>query len=134
MLVTISSPPPRRATSSAHPIASMPVACMPPREYVHQPPSPRAASIATTTHWVPSISASVSIRSGVRSAAELTEILSAPASRSSRARSGRSMPPPTQSGTSTRSAARSTARRSSCHASACASMFSHTISSAPAAA
>ena len=68
---------------------------------------------------------------GRASAAVLSETLSAPASSSSRTRPTRLTPPPTVSGTSICSAARSTARASTPGSSPVAVMLSQTISSAP---
>ena len=67
---------------------------------------PFSVSIATTTAWLPSMSASSSISAGLASAAELTEILSAPASSSAVASSTERMPPPTVNGIETCSATR----------------------------
>ena len=47
----------------------------PPATYTSQPPPRRFASIASTTHWAPSTSASSSTSSGRATAAELTDDL-----------------------------------------------------------
>src|SRR5262245_31291824 len=80
MLVSRISPAPRSAPSRAHWTASLPVATRPPFTYTSNPSPLRFASIASTTHWAPNVSASSFISSGRATAAELTETLSAPAS------------------------------------------------------
>ena len=93
----------------------------------------RFASIATTTHCEPNTSASSPISSGRASAAELTETLSAPASRTACASATVRIPPPIVNGMKTSDAvrrARSTiVSRRSCEA----LMSRKTSSSAPSA-
>jgi len=64
------------------------------------------ASIAITTHCVPKTAASSPISSGRSNAEELTETLSAPASRTACASSTERMPPPIVNGMKTLSAVR----------------------------
>ena len=66
----------------------------------------RLASIASTTHWAPNVSASSVISSGRATAAELTDTLSAPASSTACASSRERMPPPIVNGMKTLSAVR----------------------------
>ena len=66
------------------------------------------ASIATTTAWLPSRSASSVTSSGRSSAAVLTETLSAPARSSASASATLRTPPPTVNGIASRSATRAT--------------------------
>ncbi len=73
-----SSPAPRCSASTAHSTVPRAVSIVPARVRT-RPPS---VSIATTTACEPSFSASAVISEGRASAAELTEILSAPAERS----------------------------------------------------
>ena len=87
--------------------------------------------MASTTHWEPNRSAAREMRVGSVTAAEFTEILSAPA-RSSRRKSSRvRMPPPTVRGTNTWAAVRSTTSATVSRASLVAVMSRKTISSAP---
>ena len=68
----------------------------------------RLPSIATTMHWLPKRVAPAVISSGVRTAGELIDTLSAPASSSPRMSSTLRMPPPTVNGMKTLSATRRT--------------------------
>ena len=125
--VTRSSPAPRSWHSTAHLHASIPVANRPPCVNTSQlaPRSPRLsaelasspasvigmrilASIATTTHWLPSASASLRMSDGSPTAAVLIATLSAPARNNLVASSIVRTPPPTVSGMKTCSAARLT--------------------------
>ena len=104
------SPAPRRVPSTAHSTASTPVLVRPPWVVtskplgVRTPSGHRLASIDSTTHCEPNLSAAALSRSGSVSAAVLTLTLSAPA-RSSRSKSATARtPPPTVSGMNTDSA------------------------------
>ena len=57
MLVTSSSPAPRRSASRAHSIASRPVGVRPPSTTTSNESPAARASIATTMHWLPKIRA-----------------------------------------------------------------------------
>ena len=84
----------------------MPTSMRPPFLYIFQP-EPSAlflASIATTTHWLPNLSAASLTSSGVLIAEELIEILSAPSRRIARKSSTVRIPPPTVNGINTHSA------------------------------
>ena len=106
MLVNRISPAPRRFASIAHSTASKPTSILPPFLYTFHPlPSAlRLASIATTTHWLPNLSAASLIRSGVLIAEELMEILSAPSRKIALKSSTVRIPPPTVNGINTFSA------------------------------
>src|SRR5678816_2458236 len=79
MLVRRISPAPRRAHSSAHSIASSPVAVFPPLVYTRQLLPSRLASMLATTHCTPKRSAESVNTCGRSTAAELMLTLSAPA-------------------------------------------------------
>ena len=98
-LVRTISPAPCDTVSPAQRTASIPVRFLPERVTTSQfaPPVP-AASIATTAHWLPNLSAISPRSSGRETAAVLTAILSAPASRSASASAAERTPPPTVSG------------------------------------
>ena len=106
MLVRSISPAPSSFALTAHSMASRPVSMRPPFLYTFQPlPSTRRlASIATTTHWLPNLSAASLISRGVFMALEFIEILSAPSLRSALKSSTVLMPPPTVNGINTFSA------------------------------
>ena len=87
--------------------------------------------MAQTTHWLPNLSAARESSVLSRTAAELTEILSAPASSSVRKSSTEEMPPPTVSGMNSSRAARSTSDAKVLRFSCEAVMSRNTISSAP---
>ena len=91
------------------------------------------ASIASTTHCAPNVSASSEMSSGRATAAEFTDTLSAPASSTACASSPERMPPPIVNGMKTLSAV----RRASCtivsRCSCEAVMSRNTSSSAPSA-
>ena len=108
MLVTSSSPAPRAAASAAHATASRPVGSRPPLRKTSQPlPSPRRlASMATTMHCAPKRAEARSIRPGSRTAAELSDTLSAPAASTARMSSSERSPPPIVNGMKTSSAVR----------------------------
>ena len=126
------SPAPRASPLFTQSSRSRPVGFRPPATTTSQVPSPRLrASTASTTHWEPNRSAASVISSGRATAAELTEILSAPARSSSRKSSRVRMPPPTVRGTNTCSAVRSTTSATVLRASWVAVMSKKTISSAP---
>ena len=107
------SPAPRRSPSAAQATASRPVARRPPCEHTSQPEpsSRRLASIASTTHCDPKISAQRVISAGSASAEELTDTLSAPWESSSCMSSTERTPPPTVRGMKTWSAVRATTSR-----------------------
>ena len=87
-----------RSHSFAQAMASICMSMRPPFTTTVKPPSDfLLASIATTTHWLPNLSAASLINCGLRTAAEFTEILSAPARSKSRKSSTVRMPPPTVS-------------------------------------
>ena len=106
MLVRSISPAPILSAFMAHSMASSPVSILPPFLYTFQPlPSVRfLASIATTTHWLPNLSAASLISCGVFIAEELIEILSAPSRNSALKSSTVRIPPPTVKGINTFSA------------------------------
>ena len=155
MLVTSSSPAPRAAARSAHFSASMPVAFRPPCVYTSQadsgssarvlsstsgdckaaslalPLAIRLTSMATTMHWLPKKSDASRTSSGSRTAAVLSETLSAPASSICRTSSTDRRPPPTVNGMNTRSETRLTTSIMMSLASALAVMSRKTSSSAP---
>ncbi len=93
---------------------------------------PSSVSIATTTAWLPSVRASSPISSGRASAAELTLILSAPASSTAAASSTERMPPPTVNGIETCSATRAATSTAEPRYSSVAETSRKTSSSAPA--
>ena len=131
MLVSRISPAPRRTHSRAHATASSSVDREPPCVYTRQAPSSRLASMLATTHCAPKRADSSPSDSGRSTAAELRLTLSAPA-RSTRAPSSAvRMPPPTVSGTNSRSAVRRTTSRNVARPSRDAEMSRNTISSAP---
>ena len=113
------SPAPYSAMRFAQLTASMPVSLRPPWVNTSKRgpspwPSPwparpaRLASMATTMHWLPNLSAASRTNSGLRTAAVLMATLSAPASRSFRISSRVLTPPPTVSGMKHSSAVRAT--------------------------
>ncbi len=105
MLVSRISPAPARSICRAHSSASIPVGRRPPWVYTSQPPPlRRLASIATTMHWLPTLSEASRTSPGFCTAAVLIETLSAPALSSRRTSSTLRTPPPTVSGMNTRSA------------------------------
>src|SRR3954452_56705 len=89
--------------------------------------------MAITTHWAPKTSASSLTSSGRATAAELTEILSAPASRTAWASSADRIPPPIVNGMNTWSAARRASSTTVPRLSDVAGMSRKTSSAAPAA-
>ena len=134
MLVSRISPAPRSAPSRAHSTASLPVATRPPFRNTSNPPSGvRFASIASTTHCAPNVSASSSTSSGRRTAAEFTDTLSAPASSTACASSRERMPPPIVNGMNTLSAVLRASRTIVSRSSWDAVMSRNTSSSAPSA-
>ncbi len=135
MLVSSISPAPSSLARQAHSMASMPVSMRPPfLKMFHPDPSGRLfASIATTTHWLPNLSAASEISSGRLMAAELTATLSAPSLRISLKSSTARIPPPTVNGMKTRSATRRTMSTTVFRASDVAVMSRNTSSSAPSA-
>ena len=110
MLVRSISPAPSPAAFIAHSTASIPQSILPPCLYIFQPlPSSRFfASIATTTHWLPNLSAASEIRYGLSIAAEFTDTLSAPSLNIALKSSTVLMPPPTVNGINMFSATRLT--------------------------
>ena len=103
------SPAPLAAAVSAKATASMPVGLRPPWVKIcHSPGATVLASIAQTMHWLPNRSAAVLRTSGLATAAELNETLSAPASKRLRTSSSVRTPPPTVSGIKHCSAVRRT--------------------------
>ena len=131
MLVSKISPAPSATALCAHSIASAPVSMRPPlRKTLNEPFSLRFASIATTTHCEPNLSAASVISSGRRNAAELTLILSAPSDSNLRKCSTELMPPPTVRGMKTCSAARAMTSYIVLRPSCVAVMSRKTISSA----
>ena len=89
-------------------------------------------SIATTTHWLPNLSAASVISSGVLTAEELIDILSAPSLRISRKSWTVLIPPPTVNGINTFLAVSRTTSSSMLLASELAVISRKTSSSAPA--
>ena len=134
MLVKRISPAPMRSAFMAHSTASSPVSIRPPFLYTFHPlPSARLlASMATTTHWRPNLSAASEISSGVLMAEELMDILSAPSRRSSLKSSTVRIPPPTVNGIKTVSATRRTISTTVFRLSEEAVISRKTSSSAPA--
>jgi len=111
MLVSSTSPAPRSVASRAHATRLAALDHVTPTVDIDvQPAARRFASMAITTHCAPNTSASSPISSGRARAAELTETLSAPASRTAWASSTERMPPPITNGMKTLSAV----RRASC--------------------
>src|SRR3954451_14852256 len=128
------SPAPRATTSFAYSTASMPVVLRPPWVKIsHLSDATRLASIATTIHWLPNFSAPSLTILRSATAAELIEILSAPASNSWRISSIERTPPPTVSGMKQASAVRRTTSRIVLRFSWLAVMSRKQSSSAPAA-
>ena len=82
MLVSRISPAPSRSASRAQATTSSPVGTRPPLMNTSQRSPVHLPSIATTMHWLPKRVAPAVISSGVRTAGELIETLSAPASSS----------------------------------------------------
>ena len=107
----------------------------PPATQTSQPASGpgtrRLASIASTTHCAPSTPASWLSSSGSATAAELTEILSAPASSTAWASAALRIPPPIVNGTNTSSAVRRASCATVSRFSCVAVMSRKTTSSAP---
>ena len=89
--------------------------------------------MATTTHWLPNLSAASRINSGRSMAAEFTEILSAPSRSSFRKSSTVRIPPPTVNGMNTLAATFRTISTTVSRCSQEAVMSRNTTSSAPAA-
>ena len=134
MLVRSISPAPSLSASCAHSSASRPVSYLPPCENTFQPllSGLLLASIATTIHWLPKISAPSDISSGFASAAELTDILSAPSRSIFLMSSTVLIPPPTVNGIKTRLATARTRSTTVLRLSLEAVMSKKTSSSAPA--
>src|SRR5271157_2633197 len=132
MEVGRTSPAPSCSPRAAQATASIPSSSRPPRVNTCQPPPEwRRASIARTTACAPNSPESSVISSGLRTAAVLTETLSAPASKIIRASSTERMPPPTASGMNTFRAVRATTSAMIARASLDAVMSRKTSSSAP---
>ena len=133
MLVRRISPAPSFSTRMAHSTASIPISTLPPFLNIFQPPSSLCfASIATTTHWLPNLSAASLINSGRIIAAELTDTLSAPSRRIALKSSTVRIPPPTVNGINTFSATFRTISATVFLASEEAVISRNTSSSAPA--
>src|SRR5262245_44876388 len=131
MLVSRISPAPAASMRRAHSSASMPVPLRPPCvKTSHEEPF-LLASIATTTHWQPTISDAWRTRSGFCTAAVLIDTLSAPALRSRRTSSTLRTPPPTVRGIKTREATASITCSRMSRSSELAVMSRNASSSAP---
>ena len=95
------------------------------------PSSRRLASIATTMHCAPKRADARSIRAGSRTAAELSDTLSAPAASTARMSSSERRPPPIVNGMKTSSAVRRASSTIVPRPSWLAVMSRNTSSSAP---
>ena len=102
------SPAPSASRRRIHSIASSGVSSRPPLTITASRPPTRLTSTAATTHWVPKLSARRETSEGSRTAAVLTETLSAPARRAAPASATARMPPPTVNGMKIDSATRLT--------------------------
>ena len=123
------SPAPRSTPSRAHSTASRPAGVRPPATKTsHEPLPSLRASIASTTHCAPRRSPSSLTSSGRATAAELTLILSAPASSTACASVTLRMPPPIVNGMKTFSAVRR-ARSTIVSRCSCVAVMSRKISS-----
>ncbi len=125
------SPAPKLTARAAHSMASNPVGTRPPFTYTSQLDSFLRASIASTIHCAPNRAAPSDNNSGFFTAAELTLILSAPASNKFRISFTSRIPPPTASGMKTVSATRLTNSSVVLRPSCVAEISRKTNSSAP---
>jgi hypothetical protein len=135
MLVSSTSPAPRRTHSAAHATASRSVGARPPFTYTRKKPAAGShlASMLATTHCAPKRHALSVSTAGRATAAELMLTLSAPARSASPTSSAVRTPPPTVSGTNSRSAVRATTSHSVARSSWLAEMSRKVTSSAPSA-
>ena len=132
ILVSSISPAPRRQTSSAQAIASMPVLLRPPCvKTSHRFGAVCLASIATTMHCEPYLALASETKSGLATAEEFILTLSAPAFRSRLTSLTSRTPPPTVSGINTWDATSSMICRIKSLPSEVAVISKKVISSAP---